>query len=133
MPSFPVSMEFIVPCLKRRIEQLLVLVWVVMALSERFWKAVYEFSQGLSQTTELMVGKEVDYFTTLKARLDTYVAALEGAAETEAGPVPAELIGPVFADLCGDRDDLFAFMAGSKMFKNTIVRVKAYLTALNWR
>jgi hypothetical protein len=100
-------------------------------LSERFWKAVYEFSQGLSHTTELMVGKEVDYFTTLKARLDTYVAALEGV-ETESGLAPAELIGPVFAELCGDRDDLFAFMAGSKMFKNTLVRVKAYLTALDW-
>ena len=99
-------------------------------LAERFWASVHEFSRNLSTTTELMIGQDIDYFMTLRERLDTYVAALEGAGDT--GEEPAQRIGPTFAHLCGDREDLFAFMTGSRMFKDTIARVKAYLSALKW-
>ena len=47
------------------------------ALLEKYWEAINEFSQGISTTTEYMIGQNIDYFQILKDRLDMYVAALE--------------------------------------------------------
>jgi hypothetical protein len=55
---------------------------------------------------------------------------LEGTPQT---PDPAVVIGPVFAGLCGHGDDIFAVMAGSKMFANTVARVRQYLEASKLR
>ena len=66
----------------------------------------------------------------LKERLDMYVAALSknpDAAE------PALVIGPEFARICGNVDDIFTFMTGSKMFISTINKVKAYLESIKLR
>ena len=93
-------------------------------LSEIFWKSVYEFSQELSAATGLMIGQDIDYFNVLKDRLDHYVDALSKRPDA---PEPAVVIGPEFAHFCGNADDLFAFMTGSKMFLSTVTRVKEYL------
>ena len=93
-------------------------------LSELYWKAVYEFSQSLSSTTELMIGQKIDYFQVLKDRLDMYVEALANKPDA---PEPAVVIGPEFARTCGNADDIFTFMTGSKMFISSIGRVKEYL------
>ena len=93
-------------------------------LSELYWNAVYELSRSLSSTTEFMIGQEIDYFQILKDRLDMYVAAL--AKKPDASD-PAVVIGPEFARTCGNVDDIFTFMTGSKMFISTIGRVKEYL------
>ncbi len=66
----------------------------------------------------------------LKERLDMYVAAL---AKNPDAPEPALVIGPEFARICGNVDDLFTFMTGSKMFISTISKVKAYLEAIKLR
>ena len=96
-------------------------------LSELFWTGIQEFARDLSTTTGLMIGQEIDYFQTIKERLDIYVAAMgQLSADTE----PATAIGPAFAKACGDENDLFAAMTGSKMFLVTIGRVKKYLDAL---
>ena len=97
---------------------------------EPFWMAIYEFSQRLSTTTGLMIGKDIDYFQILKERLDMYVNAL--ARHPDAAE-PAPVIGRVFARTCGNVDDLFTFMTGSKMFISTTGRVREYLetTKLN--
>jgi hypothetical protein len=95
-------------------------------ISERYWKAVNAFAGSLSETAGLMVGRDIDYFQTLKDRLDMYVAALSAHPDTAE---PAQIIGPAFARQCGSEGDLFAFMAGSKMFFSTVNRVKAYLEA----
>lgn len=92
-------------------------------LLERYWNAVYEFSTDLSSTTELMIGQDVDYFQTLKDRLDMYVDALAKNPEAQE---PATVIGPMFARTCGNIDDIFTFMTGSKMFISTITRVREY-------
>ncbi len=97
-------------------------------LLEPYWESVYEFSRSLSEATELMVGKDIDYFQILKDRLDMYVDAL---AKTPEAPQPAVIIGPEFARTCGNEDDLFTFMTGSKMFRSTIGRVKEYLETIN--
>jgi hypothetical protein len=93
-------------------------------LSEIFWNGIREFSGGISQTTELMTGQDIDYFKTLHERLDMYVAALNQNPET---PQPAAVIGPTFAFVCGSTEDVFASMAGAKMFATAFSRVRAYL------
>lgn len=97
-------------------------------LLELYWKLVYDFSQSISSTTELMTGQDIDYFQILKERLDMYVDAMSQKPDA---PEPAVVIGPEFARTCGNVDDIFTFMTGSKMFITAISRVKNYLEALN--
>ncbi len=93
-------------------------------LLELYWNLVYEFSQSLSSTTELMTGHDIDYFQILKDRLDMYVDAMSQRPDA---PEPATVIGPEFARTCGNADDIFTFMTGSKMFISAISQVKDYL------
>ena len=96
-------------------------------LAENFWKKIYAFSAELSETTSLMTGHDIDYFQILKNRLDGYVNVLQSKPEmTE----PAAAIGPEFARLCGDADDVFTIMAGSRIFILTVARVREYLDSL---
>jgi hypothetical protein len=95
-----------------------------------YWEAINEFSQGLSTTTEYMIGQQIDYFQILKDRLEMYVAALSKNPEA---PEPSLVIGPEFARICGNADDIFTFMTGSRMFIATINNVKAYLEAIKLR
>ena len=99
-------------------------------LLDLYWKAVYDFSQSLSTTTEYMTGQEIDYFQTLKDRLDMYVDAIAKKPDT---PEPAQVIGPEFARTCGNADDIFTFMTGSKMFISTTGNVKEYLETVKLR
>jgi len=99
-------------------------------LLEKYWAAINEFSKGISTTTEYMIGQNIDYFQILKDRLGTYVAAL---SKNPDAPEPALVIGPEFARICGNVDDIFTFMTGSKMFISTINKVKAYLEAIRLR
>lgn len=93
-------------------------------LSEIYWNEIRAFSGQLSETSGLIAGASIDYFQTLKDRLDQYVSAL--SEKTDANE-PARIIGPEFAAVCGAADDIFTFMTGSKMFVHTIARVKEYL------
>ena len=97
-----------------------------MPLSEQYWNTVREFSHSLSETTGLLIGQDIDYFQILKERLDQYVQALKQHPEATE---PATVIGPEFGRLCGDAEDLFVFMAGSKMFINAVQQVGTYLQA----
>ena len=78
----------------------------------------------------MMTGQNIDYFDILKERLDMYVKALEQHPEVQD---PATVIGPEFARTCGNVDDIFTFMTGSKMFISTINNVKSYLEAIKLR
>ncbi|MCP4622343.1 MAG: hypothetical protein GY850_02315 [bacterium] len=97
-------------------------------LAELYWKAIHEFSQNLSSTTELMIGENIDYFQILKDRLDMYVEAMVKKPDA---PEPAVVIGPEFARTCGNADDVFTVMTGSRMFIATIGSVKEYLERIN--
>lgn len=99
-------------------------------LTALFWQAVFEFAQSLSETTELMIGQDIDYFQVLKERLDMYLAAM---AEQPDAPEPAVVIGPQFAKTCGDADDAFVVMTGSRLFIATINGVKEYLEEIKLR
>jgi hypothetical protein len=96
-------------------------------LLELYWQTIYEFSKSISETTGMMTGQDIDYFQILKDRLDFYVEAM---AQKPDAPEPAAVIGPEFARTCGNVNDIFTFMTGSKMFIATIGRVKEYLDAI---
>jgi len=93
-------------------------------ITEHYWTAVHEFSKSLSTTTELMIGQNIDYFQVLKDRLDSYVEAMVSKPDA---PEPAVVIGPEFARTCGNVDDVYTVMTGSRMFVATIGSVKKYL------
>jgi hypothetical protein len=95
-----------------------------------YWQAINAFSKQLSETTGLMIGQDIDYFEILKSRLDDYVQAMSKDPDAKD---PAVLIGPAFAGACGNEDDIFASMAGTKLFANTIIRVRQYLEAVKLR
>ena len=96
-------------------------------LAEIFWKLIHGFSADLSDTTGLMTGRDIDYFQVVKDRLDMYVAALTDKPEMHE---PAAIIGPAFARVCGDGDDVFTIMTGARMFILTVARVKDYLESI---
>ncbi len=96
---------------------------------EPFWQNIYEVSGNLSQATSLFIGKEIDYFKILKCRLDDYVLAMSRIKDDN----PVSAIGPEFAKHFGGPDDLFSFMAGSKMFMAALGGVKQYLQAAGFR
>ncbi len=58
------------------------------------------------------------------------VQAMEGNPQAAD---PAAVIGPVFAGFCGDGDDIFAAMAGTKIFANTVARVRQYFETVKLR
>ncbi len=93
-------------------------------LSEIYWKGIQEYSHSISTTTELFIGHDINYFQILKDRLNTYVQEMEKYPQA---PEPAVVIGPEFARACGAIDDVYAVMAGSRMFKTTITSIREYL------
>ena len=99
-------------------------------MSERFWADINEFSKGLSETTGLMIGQDIDYFDILKERLDMYLTTMSESTEATD---PTTVIGPAFASACGNENDIFAAITGSKMFTSATGRVRQYLEALKLR
>jgi hypothetical protein len=78
----------------------------------------------------MMIGNDIDYFQILKERLDMYLAAMN---QNPDAPEPAVVVGPEFARTCGNVDDAFTVMTGSRMFIATIGSVKEYLETINLR
>lgn len=95
-------------------------------LGKHYWEQVRSFSETLSTSASLTVGSDIDYFDILRQRLDFYVATLDQAGDVG---TPSVAIGPAFAEMCGDREDACAILAGSKMFVHTIDAVREYLGA----
>jgi hypothetical protein len=96
-------------------------------LAQVYWKAVQEFSRSISASAGLMIGKEIDYFQVLKDRLNKYVEAMR---QKPRASEPAVVIGPEFANACGNVNDVYAVMAGTRMFITTVGTVKTYLQTI---
>ncbi|MFW6297735.1 MAG: hypothetical protein ACOC03_04455 [Desulfosalsimonas sp.] len=97
-------------------------------LMQVYWNSVRLFSQNLSETAGLMTGNDIDYFEIIRQRFNQYLAAMNNSRD--AGD-PAAVIGPEFAGACGNREDVFAVLTGSKMFAGTINCVREYLKAFS--
>ena len=95
-------------------------------LSESFWNAVQSFSQSISTLSSSSTDK-VDYFNTLKERLETYLNALNSITD---GPDPLLAIGPKFAEICGSKNNAHIMLSGSKVFNLSIGGVKNYLESI---
>jgi hypothetical protein len=54
-------------------------------------------------------------------------------AQKPEAPEPSTVIGPEFARTCGNADDIFTSMTGSKMFLSTTAQVKEYLETIKLR
>lgn len=92
-----------------------------------FWKRVFDFSKGLSETAGTLTGARIDYFQLLRERLDQYVEAISKSPAAKGANDPAVAIGPEFAAKCGNRDDIFTQMTGISMFMTNVNRVGSYL------
>jgi len=75
-------------------------------------------------------GNNIDYFKLIKERLDMYITIMTQKPDA---PEPAVVIGPEFARTCGNKDDVFTIMTGSRMFIATIGSVKEYLDTIKLR
>ncbi len=93
-------------------------------LINKFWDVLFEFSKNLSCVTSLTIGQEVDYFRALKERIDIYLKAL---AEVPHVKDPASVIGPTFARLCKNADNVHVIMAGNRIFHMSLEGVKYFL------
>lgn len=99
-------------------------------LMEVYWNTVRMFSQKISETTGLMTGQDLDYFEVIKQRFDKYLKAMDANADSGKND-PAAVIGPEFAKACGNKDDVFTILIGSRMFVGTLNCVKEYLKAFS--
>jgi len=96
-------------------------------LTNLYWKGVCEFSRNISTTTGQLIGQNIDYFEILKNRLDGYIASLQSQPKA---PEPAVVVGPAFAENCGNKDEVYAVLVGSRMFVSVLARIKKYLIDL---
>jgi hypothetical protein len=97
-------------------------------LTDLFWNSIHRVSQGLSSVSSASMGRDFDYFDVLKQRLKAYLGELQ--KDTKASD-PTALIGPKFAQLCGQKDNPIAILSGSKMFHLALNGVKTYLQNIN--
>lgn len=93
-------------------------------LAERYWTAVQGLSGSVSSEAGLMAGRQIDYFQVLKDRLNMYVEAMNRNPHANE---PAAVIGPEFARVCADMDDVYTIMTGSRMFAAVVAGVRQYL------
>jgi len=96
-------------------------------IAELYWGHIQSFSETISSTTEATIGKKINYFTVLKERLDTYIQAMTKVTEDTD---PLNIIGPEFAGFCGDKDDPFSILTGSKLFATTLLQIKKFLEGI---
>lgn len=92
-----------------------------------FWGGINELSKNLSTVTTTTTGTEIDYFQTIKDRLDHYLGELNRQSGVED---PAAIIGPAFARMCEHDDNVHVVMAGARMFNLAVGGVKAYLESV---
>lgn len=97
-------------------------------VSELFWECIREVSNNISSLTQTTTGKDIDYFNTIKDRLNTYLGVMQQTPDDSGNP--AAVMGPAFADICNCSGDAVAVLTGTKMFTLTLGAVKEYLNAV---
>lgn len=94
---------------------------------ESFWGLVHEFAGSLSATTQLMIDQRIDFFETIRNRLDEYLKAMAQRPEARE---PAAVIGPEFARICGNGEDIQIIACGTRLFVSVMARVKEFLDSM---
>lgn len=93
------------------------------SLSEEFWQRIALLSKEID-TLCRESGTDIDYFATLRHRLDLYVSALSKAKQQED---PGSEVGLCYAELCGDVNDSYAFVVGKRIFTGVLSSLHQYL------
>ena len=93
-------------------------------ITEKFWFAIKEFSTNISQVSASAANTEINYFEQIRNRLELYINTLNQNTDIKH---LSSVIGPVFADCCGDKNDPFASISGAKMFSLAVNGVREYL------
>lgn len=96
-------------------------------LAQVFWNSIHDFSKNISTATSSSIGKDLDYFQILKERIDLYINALNLCSDVSD---PTSVIGPTFAEVCGDKENACTILAGSKIFSLSIGTVRNYLESV---
>lgn len=94
---------------------------------EKFWNRINELSKNISIALAPSLGKEFDYFSILKQRLDLYVTAMEQESDITD---PGIKIGPLFASLCGDDAHDYLMVSGKAVFHVSLGNVKKHLESV---
>jgi len=97
------------------------------ALTTAYWTAINFVSRDLSAAASTAVSKNIDYFTILKERTNLYVSELSRNSKITD---PVTVIGPKFAELCGDMENVHIVMAGNRAFSYSLKAVRDYLESI---
>ena len=97
------------------------------ALTTAYWTAINLFSRDFSAVASTAVSKNIDYFTILKERTNVYVSELSRNSKITD---PVAVIGPKFAELCGDMENVHIVMAGNRAFSYSLKAVRDYLESI---
>jgi len=98
-------------------------------LTSTYWTAINLFSRDLSATASTAVSKNIDYFTILKERTNLYVSELSRNSKITD---PVTVIGPKFAELCGEMDNVHIVMVGNRAFSYSLKAVRDYLESIEY-
>ena len=93
-------------------------------MSVSYWNGVQAFCQNLDSVTSLMTPVAIDYFKTIRQRLEDYLAALRQQPEASD---PAAVFGPAYARCCRQEDNIHVVMAGNRIFTGALQAVREYL------
>jgi hypothetical protein len=98
-------------------------------LAQSFWNGIQLFSKNLNEMTSLTVGQDIDYFETVRQRLESYVAAMNSRPDIKD---PAAVFGPAFAELAGHGENIHVIMAGNRIFNSALAAVREYLADIEF-
>ncbi len=93
-----------------------------------YWGAVHDFARSISASAQMLTDQRIDYFQVIRDRLDAYLAAMSAKPDAQE---PASVIGPEFARICGNEQEIQTIACGTRMFVTTTIRVKDYLDSIN--
>ena len=98
-------------------------------LAQSFWNGVQLFSKNLNEMTSLTVGQDIDYFETVRQRMESYVGAMNSRPDIKD---PAAAFGPAFAELAGHGENVHVIMAGNRIFNSALAAVREYLADIEF-
>lgn len=95
-------------------------------LSEAFWEGIRTYAGAVSAMTGPVLGKDCDYFSMIRRRMDRYVQVV---AHFPDATDPGLVIGPAFAQLCGCGRNVEAASLGRRVFNRCLARVQRQLSS----
>jgi hypothetical protein len=93
------------------------------SLAGSYWEGIRTYCGAVSAMTGPVLGKDCDYFSAVRQRVDHYVQVM--AHFSDVGD-PARVIGPTFAKLCGCDQSTEVISLGRRVFNRCLARVQDF-------